>query len=161
MAPSQDSSDHQEYEPFLGSGIPTKKPHIWGHTQTPGCGASPGAMSLAANITLLGPSLVTGALSDVERKPKKTHGFLGGKNGGFLLLMVSVGGGNSNMFFSPRTLEGGSNLTNIFQMGWNQQLVYCWWYLLMVQFKRNGTCWWFRNPVETPILRLGELNYFP
>ena len=35
-----------------------------------------------------------------------------------------LGGGNSNMFyFHPQTLGKCSNLTNIFQMGWNHQLV--------------------------------------
>ena len=38
--------------------------------------------------------------------------------------ILSLGGGNSNIFLcSPRSLGKWSNLTNIFQMGWNRQLV--------------------------------------
>ena len=38
------------------------------------------------------------------------------------LAFGDLGGGNSNIFFSPRKLGKISNLTNILQMGWNHQL---------------------------------------
>ncbi len=38
--------------------------------------------------------------------------------------MILLGGGNSNIFYFYHYLGKWSNLTNIFQMGWNHQLVY-------------------------------------
>ena len=48
-----------------------------------------------------------------------------------------LGGGNSNIFLcSPRSLGKWSNLTNIFQLGWNDQLVKFsrWWFQIFFMF---------------------------
>ena len=105
---------NQDYEPFLvgNPGIPTKKPYIChdcilGPGATPKrlvAGASPGAMSLAANITLLGPKNLrqTCLLSDVEAgNQKKTWVFWDQKWRVFTVDGILGGVCNSNIFFHP------------------------------------------------------------
>ena len=65
----------------------------------------------------------------------------------FLLLVLGIliwlGGGNSNIFYFHPYLGRWSNLTNIFQMGWNHQLDDCYDISVTGSLEKPGGRWWF------------------
>ncbi len=56
-----------------------------------------------------------------------------------------LGGGFKYFLFSPRTFGKWSNLTNIFQMGWNHQLVFFWTFCEIVISQT-----WSSKPIQYP-----------
>ena len=67
---------------------------------------------------------------------------------------IFLGGGNSNIFYFHPYLGKVPILTNMFQRGWNHQLVFCFWKKLRVNshwspgFVQNlhPSPWWSKNP---------------